>query len=104
MKPPRSLVFDRIQLSVFSGGKPLKDRDLLIDLSTPSPSVLFKENSYSDENNKNKQWKYESFSLFYFCYTHSLVSDQVVFNGGAAIILLDPVDLKTIAPVLDFDF
>lgn len=37
-------------------------------------------------------------------YTHSLVSDQVVFDGGAAIILLDPVDLKTIAPVLDFDF
>lgn len=37
-------------------------------------------------------------------YTHSLVSDQVMFNGGAAVILLDPVDLKTIAPVLDFDF
>lgn len=37
-------------------------------------------------------------------YTHSLVSDQVVFDGGAAVILLDPVDLKTIAPVLDFDF
>lgn len=36
-------------------------------------------------------------------YTHSLVSDQVMFNGGSAIILLDPVDLKRIAPVLDLD-
>lgn len=37
-------------------------------------------------------------------HTHSLVSDQVMFNGGSAIVLLDPVDLKTIAPVLDLDF
>lgn len=36
-------------------------------------------------------------------YTHSLVSDQVMFNGGTAVVLLDPVDLKRVAPVLDLD-
>lgn len=36
--------------------------------------------------------------------THSLVSDQVVLNGGTAVVLLDPVDLKSIAPSLDLDY
>lgn len=33
--------------------------------------------------------------------THSLVSDQVVLDGGAAVVLLDPVDLETVPPVLE---
>lgn len=33
--------------------------------------------------------------------THSLVSDQVVLDGGAAVVLLDPVDLETVSPVLE---
>lgn len=37
-------------------------------------------------------------------YTHSLVSDQVMYNGGTAIVLLDPVDLNTIAQLLDLGF
>lgn len=37
-------------------------------------------------------------------YTHSLVSDQVMNDGGTTIVLLDPVDLKRIAPVLDLAF
>lgn len=37
-------------------------------------------------------------------HTHSLVSDQVMFNGGTAIVLLDPVDLNTIAHLLDLGF
>lgn len=36
--------------------------------------------------------------------THSLVSDQVMLNGRTTIVLLDPVDLQSVAPVLDLDF
>lgn len=43
-------------------------------------------------------------SLLLALYTHSLVSDQVMFYGGATIVLLDPVDLQTIALVVDLDF
>lgn len=37
-------------------------------------------------------------------HTHSLVSDQVMFDGGTTIILFDPVDLNGIAHVLDLEF
>lgn len=33
--------------------------------------------------------------------THSLVSDQVVLDGGAAVVLLDPFDLETVPPVVE---
>lgn len=57
-----------------------------------------------DERKRKKQDGKVVLSLLLALYTHSLVSDQVMFNGGATIVLLDPVDLQTIAPVVDLDF
>lgn len=36
--------------------------------------------------------------------THRLVSDEVVFDGQPAIVLLDPVDLEAVAPVVEPGF
>ena len=37
-------------------------------------------------------------------YTHSLESDQVMHDGGAAIVLLHPVDFETVATVVQLDY
>lgn len=60
-------------------------------------TLLNKQKTYKQTNKQTGEEKQYTQHYLLAPHTHRLVSDQVVLNGWAPIILLDPVDLKSIA-------